>query len=136
MGFWEKEELKRNQDFKVFEEIVGIAWMSRSEFSDRFQVEYKDRGRYLNKVINFKIRMDDIRSRIRQPPMFTPPEEDFPGPVERWYGSYDGHLFHLTHYYGLEIENSVACEDDEVVINLITNALTKFREINPYDPRT
>lgn len=129
------EESKKHylESLRRFDSLVGIEWLESSMFWERFDELYKSKRRYFsNDMIPFDFRMDEIRSRILVAPNFTPPEEYFPGPVERWYGIYKGHMFLFTHYYGAECHNAILCEEDSLAIELVQEGMNKFKRLNPY----
>ena len=116
-----------------FNSIVGIEWLECSVFWKKFDEIYKSEGRYFsNDLIPFNFRMDEIRARISIAPNFTPPEEDFPGPVERWYGVYKDQMFLFTHYYGTECENLILCEGGPHAVELVQEGMNKFKRLSPY----
>ncbi len=116
-----------------FSSLVGIDWLESAEFWERFEKDYKTKGRYFsNDLIPFDFRMDEIRARITIAPNFTPPEEDFPGPVERWYGVYKDQMFLLTHYYGTEFNNLILCEGTLLAVELVQEGMNKFKRLSPY----
>jgi hypothetical protein len=116
-----------------FTSLVGIKWLESNEFWKIYDEEYKSQKRFfMHDVIPIKLTMDEIRARIQIAPNFTPPEEDFPGPVERWYGVYKEHLFLLTHYYGTGNENLILCEGEPLAIELVQEGMEKFKRLNPY----
>lgn len=78
-----------------------IQWLPRAVFMEAAKKEPDTHG-VPPRVMEFTMRLQDIRGRIPDvAPEFTPVEDgDFPGPVERWYGKVDIHLFTMTYHYG------------------------------------
>lgn len=85
----------------------------------------------------FQMPLHQIRARIRRvPPEFTPADEcDFPGPVERWYGTADGHRFMLTYDYCSPVAHSVTVQHEPGprAAAAIAAAIDKWRSQNPYE---
>jgi hypothetical protein len=110
-----------------------LKWITRNEWLEHPQPECIDQ---MPKEIAFTLPLDGIRARINSPdPRFTPIEdEDFPGPVERWYGSFSGRGFTLTYHYQSPVTDQVVashCETAEFSSQL-EEAFTAWREISPY----
>jgi hypothetical protein len=132
--YWKEKE--REYQKKWSERMAGspIKWLSRSVFWEMFNKRYKENDRFLNKEVSFPIRLEELRARILESPIFTPLEEDFPGPVERWYGEVENNLFILTHYYHPEYPESTAVriEESPNVVETVMKALNDFKEIRIY----
>jgi hypothetical protein len=75
---------------------MKIDWLIKDDFWKRVKVQ----GLIFDKRLDFDCKLPDLREKIIFPPTYTPIEdEDFPGPVERWYGMIDEECFILTYYY-------------------------------------
>ncbi len=112
-----------------------INWMRRQCFWEKFFNEYAHNNKYLNREVAFYISFKELRERIKQPPIFTPIEEDFPGPVERWYGEIENNLFILTYYYHDEHSDltTVSLEDDDDVECIVMKQLNILKQFDIYD---
>jgi hypothetical protein len=113
--------------------MAQLLWITRDEWMELPKPQCLDQ---IPKDIVMHVPLDEIRARIASPaPRFTPTEDgDFPGPVERWYGSFSGRGFTLTyHYRAPETDLLIAshCETDEHSEQL-SEALTVWRETSPY----
>lgn len=76
---------------------ISIEWLPREKFWNSLELDYKyplSEQEYIDCELYL------IRPRISIDPIYSPIEEDFPGPVERWYGHLSGHYFYFTFYYG------------------------------------
>lgn len=96
---WKQLEDEANKRFENLMREIRIRWITRQDFWTEFETAYTPHKRGLDKEIYLPCVLEDLRARIKIAPVFTPIEDDFPGPVERWYGAVDDHLFLLTHYY-------------------------------------
>lgn len=106
---------------------MPLLWHSRSEFWELFDNEYGAQQRQLAQYFHLPLALSAIRARIAQPPEFTPLEESFPGPVERWYGQVGEHLFVLTHYYSPDgLQTVVVTEDTQEAIAAVTSLLKEW----------
>jgi hypothetical protein len=78
-----------------------IEWLAGPDFVALFESEYRPDGRFLTEEHDLDVPLVDLRARVSMSPIFTPASDgdQFPGPVERWYGRVAGHLFLLTHSY-------------------------------------
>ena len=77
-----------------------IEWLPRSAFRAEFESEYRPLGRYISEESHLDVSLAELQVRIPVASVHTPvDDEDFPGPVERWYGRVAGHLFLLTYYH-------------------------------------
>lgn len=132
--YWKKKEIEFQKKKASILANSRIKWISREKFWSIFESEYRIGNRYLDKEIYFPIMLEELRARISEPPVYTPLEEDFPGPVERWYGFLDNHIFTLTHYYHVEKPELtlVSMEDDEDIEKIILDALTEFKALKLY----
>lgn len=114
--------------------MAQLTWITREEWLALPKPECIDQ---IPKDISFTLPLDDIRVRIDSPdPRFTPKDdEDFPGPVERWYGSFSGRRgFTLTFHYRSPVTDQVVashCETDKFSSRL-EEALTAWKEASPY----
>lgn len=123
------------QRFQKIQQNSRIQWMSRDSFfaicDQRAAAENVAKVPFKTTEWEYPVTLLDMRARIAEPPLFTPPDCDFPGPVERWYGSVGDYLFTLDYHYGL---SEFYCEsiDDIDVINAIRSALDEFFSLNPY----
>ena len=111
-----------------------INWMKQADFWNKFESEYRPKKRFLNHDHYFEISMPDLRARIRENPVFSPDEGDFPGPVERWYGEIGGHLFIVTHYYRQDYPTAseISCEDNDEAKTTVLKHMEKLKAENPY----
>ena len=115
-----------------------IVWLERDAFWSQLEVRYRREGRGLTDESAVAIGLADLRARISMPPTFTPAgDEDFPGPVERWYGHVAGHLFILTFYYHPDHSRMTrlireATSDAEAIVG---PAIRSLVEINPHRGR-
>ena len=132
--FWANEEKTLNKIFEAYEKRFPIVWMERDSFWKIYEKENRPNKKWLLKSYEFSLPLDGLRVRIKQPPFFRPPEEDFPGPVERWYGSIDNNLFLLTHYYGVD-HNVLVHEDKEEISKKIVGIFKEFIAEYPYDEK-
>ena len=76
-----------------------IIWMKQEEFWKKFDTFYAPNKRFLDCYGYFNCELDLLKSIAKQAPVYTPPEEEFAGPVERWYCEISGNLVLLTYYY-------------------------------------
>ena len=111
-----------------------IEWMKQKDFWNNFEKEYKAFGRYLKHGEPFEISMPELRARIKEAPIFCPDEGDMPGPIERWYGKIESHLFIITHYYHHEMLklSEITCEDSDEAKAVVLKALNELKKWNPY----
>lgn len=77
-----------------------LEWMEKEVFDALFLKIHESSDAYwLTEEFWISATLDWLKKRISVAPRETPvDEEDFPGPVLRWYGRVDGKLFLLTHY--------------------------------------
>jgi hypothetical protein len=136
-NYWNQQEAKHKELWVAWEEFLPFSWIERSEYWHTFESEYRPNNRYTVVESSFIMPLDELRLRIKQPPIFRPFEEDFPGPVERWYGKIEMDLFTLTHYYGNQgvDHNVIVCEND-IVSKKLNEEFEIFKVNNPYEPRT
>jgi hypothetical protein len=132
--YWKTKDQEYRKKWAKRMSASPINWISRSNFWKVYNKNYQEHGRYLNKELEFSISLEDLRARILEPPVFTPLEEDFPGPVERWYGKVENHLFILTHYYHPEYQHMTAVylEDRKDVVEIVMKALNDFKALKVY----
>jgi hypothetical protein len=132
-NYWEEKERKYKAKIESIMSRSQIRWLNRNGFWQQFDNEYLVKGRFLAKNIEFPIKLEQIRARILDiHPVFSPFEEDFPGPVERWYGESNGHLFLLTYYYRTPPFTIVCMEDNSDAEREILDSLKTFKDLNPY----
>ena len=132
--YWKEKEQEHQQKWSERMAASPIKWLSRSVFWDMFNKRYQKNDRFLNKEVSFPIKLEDLRSRILEPPVFTPLEEDFPGPVERWYGEVENNLFILTYYYHSEYPEAtvVRIEDSQNILETVMKALNDLEATKIY----
>jgi hypothetical protein len=127
---------ERDADYRqLWNERFGslpLRWLDRDAFWDRFDAEYKITGRTLTRDVEYPLDLPDLRSRIREAPTFTPFDEDFPGPVERWYGAVGPDLFLLTYYYHAPPFTILNVENETDAASRVMNVLDKLRLTSPY----
>jgi hypothetical protein len=129
--YWSEEEKEANIRFSKYENKFPIVWLERVDFWKIFREKYEPQKRWLSKEYSFDAPLDELRVRIKKPPVFSPYEADFPGPVERWYGKISENLFLLTHYYGVD-HNILAYEDKLEVKEQIEPLFKQFLSVHPY----
>ncbi len=133
--YWINKERDHDQKWIKKMSVSKIIWMSRKNFWKKYKEIFLKKNRCLNRFIDFPIDLKSLREKIKEPPVFTPVEENFSGPVERWYGEIDKNLFILTYFYHEKYTEltAIKLEDDDNVEEIIVKALKQFKEINIYD---
>ncbi|MCX4030232.1 hypothetical protein H0A36_26475 [Endozoicomonas sp. SM1973] len=134
MDHWTQREQEYEKQWDEKFSNIPINFIDKKLFWDQFESEYRPAKRFFDNVqlIYINTTFEDIRSRVKTAPVFSPFEEDFPGPVERWYGVVKGNLFTLTYYYGIEKSMAIACESDSSVKELIEQTMKDLLSIDPY----
>lgn len=106
-----------------------ISWLSKLEFESAFAMETQR----IEQTFELGMRLDELRARISLSPSFTPSGEDFPGPVEQWYGKFKNHFFVLTFYYHESHNFSVISHQKSATVELeLKNAFEEFKLQDPY----
>lgn len=113
--------------------MAKLIWITRDEWLALPRPACPDQE---PKDISFTLPLDEIRGRIvSHDPRFTPKDdEDFSGPVERWYGSFNGRGFTLTYHYHSSVADQVIAshwETDEFSSQL-DHTLEAWRDTSPY----
>ena len=133
LDYWKKKEKEVERKWNQVLSSSPIEWITREAFWKLFEEEYEPNNRYLTMDIEFPIMLEELRQRIKVPPVFTLLDEDFPGPVERWYGKIETDLFILTHYYHRDYPEMtmVRIEDKKDFEELVLKSLNDFKLLNP-----
>ena len=112
-----------------------IAWYQPEEFWRIVEARRGD-GPSPDGSFTFQMPLQEIRGRIPMvAPTFTPVKEgDFPGPVERWYGSVGSCLFTMTFHYSGPLANLVVIEHQPGVQaeKIVKEAIDRWRSESPY----
>jgi hypothetical protein len=126
-----KSENFKNQNEMMMrsnkENRSNIKWWNQKDFWNEFDTVYKSKGIYLDAVAQFEASIEEIERIAELPSIIHPSEEeDFAGPVERWYCSIANHLFVVTVYIASPSIVRVAFEKDAIAEVLIVN---KFKDM-------
>jgi hypothetical protein len=138
-GYFACEEKRWKERFKTIAAKSPVRWLDRDTFYKICDARRKAAAGQPapgSREWSYPTNLLEIRSRVSEPPLFTPPDGDFPGPVERWYGTVGEHLFTLDYHYGFE--NNIAIAFVVEAINsdeaerIVRSGLDQFFAINPY----
>jgi len=130
-----ERELRWLQHFRKIEERSNIRWLHRDIFfsicDERAAARLPDEAPLASRYWAYPATFEEMRARVAEPPLFFPPDDDFPGPVERWYGSVGELLFTFDYHYAL---SAFYCEsiDNDDVVNVIKSALDEFFALKPF----
>jgi len=94
---------------------IRVEWLDRELFWTIFEENQKES---LGAIETIECNYHTLRTKIATDPVYRPFEEDFPGPVERWYGRLMGQCFLLTYYYGTP-EYFRICANDRALKNIV-----------------
>jgi hypothetical protein len=102
-----------------------IIWHSKNEFWNIFDSDYKPNKRFLERFGYFKLPLEELKKWTTVRPVNSPDDEDFAGPVERWYCESENHLFLVTYYYTEDHQIRLAMEDDKEVVEIVKSVFSQ-----------
>ncbi len=131
-NYWSQKEREYFEKRKQIMSRSKIEWQERDLFWEFFENQYVPEKIYMNHYFDYDVTFEMVRARVSVNPVFTPLEEDFPGPVERWYGKVGKILFTLTYYYGHNDFMRIVCEENLESVKIIRSELDIFKSLNHY----
>lgn len=70
--------------------------LARDEFNDVFDVSFRPKNWFMWPHLSAEVSLSDATKLFGIPAVFDPPDEDFPGPVGRWYVRIEDSIFTVT----------------------------------------
>jgi hypothetical protein len=108
---FEREERKWRDYFKKIAAQSPVRWLDRDTFHKICDARFRanaGKPALRSREWIYATSLLDLRSRVLEPPLFTPPDGDFAGPVERWYGAVGEHLFTIDYHYAFASDPALA----------------------------
>ena len=102
----------------AFFAVPKVTWLDRTTFMKlaEARLDTKDAAGEFDWL--YPCSLEDIMSRVPERHLYTPPDEDFPGPVLCWYGAAGNKLFRLLYDFSME-------EGQNVMVSSLENIFVR-----------